>query len=394
MQTSKQSLSLLAHPFRPFFILNALFAIVAIVVWLLILNGTLPTPKWMPSLWHAHEMLYGFVPLAIAGFVLTAMTNWTKSQPLRGLPLAGLISLWFAGRVAMALTHSLSPIIIAVIDCTFLPTVAAYAAYVLLKNNNKRNLILVVVMLLLTLGNFLMHLGVMQNNYQLAKMGTLLGLDIIVLMIFVVAGRITPAFTANWLRMHHNKKEPAFRSFWLEQVAFASTALIILFDAAALSPAIIGSTALFAGIANVIRLTQWAGWRTYQEPLLWILHIAYLWMSTALILRGAMLLGLPISESLWQHTLALGGIGTLILGVMTRVSMGHTGRKLMLPPFAIFIYIFILSATLMRIITAAGWVNYSIGINISGALWISAFALFVILYSKILVTPRADGKAG
>lgn len=394
MQSTKQPISLLAHPFRPFFILNALFGGIAIALWLLILNGTVTPPKWIPSLWHAHEMIYGFIPLAIAGFVLTAMTNWTKAKPLQGLPLAALIFVWFAGRIAMGLTHTVNPIVIAAIDCAFLPLVAAYAGYILLKNNNKRNMILVLVMLLLTIGNFLMHLGIMQGNYLLAKTGSLLGLDIIVLMIFVVAGRITPAFTANWLRMHNKKKEPAFRSFWLEQIAFASTALIILFEVAALPSVILGSTAVVAGIANVARLSQWAGWRTYQEPLLWILHIAYLWMSTALLLRGAMLLGLPIPETLWQHTLALGGIGTLILGVMTRVSMGHTGRKLTLPPFAIFIYILILSATVIRIITAAGWMKYSIGINLSGGLWVSAFTLFIVLYVKILTTPRADGKAG
>ncbi|WP_439510282.1 NnrS family protein [Marinimicrobium koreense] len=390
-----QPSALFSYAFRPFFILAGVYAIAIILAWIGFLFGGWPLPLgWSPLQWHSHEMIYGFVSAPIAGFLLTAMCNWTGAPPLRGAGLIALVVLWLAGRAVFWFAGWLPGWLVAVVDLAFLPVVALYAGRVLLRYGNKRNLILVAVLAALTTGNLLMHLGFMNGGVGLLKLGQGLGLDVITLMIVVIAGRITPAFTANWLKMHGGRPERVTQSARVTQWALASVLALTLVALLPLPLWVEGAVALLAATANGARLYQWSGWQTRSEPLLWILHLAYGWIVVALVLRGLGAFLPALSDSLWQHALALGGIATLILGVMSRVAMGHTGRPLTLRPFGQLMYAAIIAATVFRLLAANQWLDYRIGVTLSALAWILAFALFVVLYAPILWQPRADGRPG
>lgn len=331
-------------------------------------------------------MLYGLVPAATAGFVLTAMTNWTGAAPLRGGALLGLILVWLAGRVVMWVAGWLPGLLVAVVDLAFIPALTIYVACRVLRHQNYRNLILVVVLALLAVGNLLMHVGFSTGATGLLRLGQLQGFDLITLMMVVIAGRIIPAFSANWLRNNGGQPEWVIRSVWTERLLIPLTWLDF--------PAALGIVALLAGMTNGIRLIQWNGWRVVREPLLWILHLAYLWIVLALLLRGVSVFNTAVSDSLWQHVLGLGGIATLMLGVMTRVVMGHTGRPLKLPRFGLAIYLLIIAATLLRLMAALHLVDYRLGVTLAALGWILAFGLFVLLYWPVLTQPRVDGRPG
>jgi len=380
----------LSYPFRPFFMANALYAIVAILVWVTYLfsGWTIPV-SWSPMHWHSHEMLYGWVPAAIAGFVLTAMTNWTGAKPLSGLGLLAMVMLWVAGRL-MFLTASLWPTwLVALIDLAFLTALTLYVATILIRHKNHRNLVLVGVLALLLTGNAMMHLGFMTGSMALLNTAEQLGLGLITLLMAVIAGRIIPAFTGNWLRQN-NKPGNVRRPAWLDRLALASIALLIVLDLLTVSLEITGLVALVAGVANGLRLAHWQGWRALGEPLLWILHLAYAWLALSLVFRGLTDWSLLSATHFWQHSLGLGAMATLILGVMTRVSLGHTGRPMKLPRYAIGSYVLITLATLLRLAAASQWLDYRWAVNLSALAWILAFGLFLACYTHILISPRTD----
>lgn len=387
--------TLLAYGFRPFFLLTAAYGALVILGWTgFVLGGWALPLGWSPLKWHSHEMLYGLVPAAIAGFLLTAITNWTDARPLNGGKLLALVLLWVAGRVVMGLAAWLPGWLVAAVDLAFLPALGAYLALVLWQHGNTRNLILVGILALLTLGNLLMHVGFIAISPDLLQAGEHLGLNVIVLLMAVIAGRIIPAFSANWLK--HNGGNPAWvtRSPWTDRLALASIALLILLDLLNAPTEVLGAAALVAGGINGVRLWQWAGWRVAREPLLWILHLAYLWIVLALLLRAGALFDLGISSTLWQHALGVGGIGILLLGVMTRVSMGHTGRPLKLVRFGLMIYLAIIASAVIRVLAAARIIDYQVGLTTAALFWVLAFGLFVILYWPILSKPRVDGRPG
>ena len=394
MSASSPGNALLAHPFRPFFLLTGVYGVLIVLAWMGFLFGGLPLPLgWSPLHWHSHEMVYGLVPAAIAGFLLTAMTNWTGAPPLNNKGLLALVLLWVAGRLVFWFAGWLPALLVSVVDLAFLPVLALYAGTILVRYKNRRNLVLIAVLTALAVGNLFMHLGFGLGKTQLLKLGQHLGMNIVVLIMVVIAGRITPAFTANWLRMNGGNPEWVKRTAWVNYLAMGSVALLAVLDLWA-PASLIGAVALVAGLSNGLRLLQWSGWRAAREPLLWILHLGYLWIVVGLLLRSAAAFNLGVADTLWQHALGIGAMGTLILGVMTRVSMGHTGRPLGLRPFGIVIYMAITLAVILRLLVAAQMMHYSIGVNLSALSWILAFALFVVLYWPILSAPRADGRPG
>lgn len=387
--------ALLAHPFRPFFLITGIYAVVVMVGWIAFLFLGMPIPVGMaPVQWHSHEMLYGFVTAATAGFVLTAMTNWTGARPLQGHKLLALLLLWLAGRLAMWFGGWLPDMLVAVLDLAFLPVLGIYVARVLIAHNNRRNFILVAVLVLLFAGNLMMQIGVITQKMGLLYLGQQHGINVVTLMMVIIAGRIIPAFSRNWLKLHGDNPEAVktFRS--LEILSIASVALLLVAEWFPLPIQVKGSLALLAAATNGLRLAGWAGWKTTREPLLWILHLAYLWVVVALLLRGLAAFAPLISSSVWQHAMSVGGMATLILGVMTRVTMGHTGRPLKLLRFALLAYIAIILATVLRLLAAAGALDFRLGVGLSALAWTIAFGLFVILYGPALMSPRADGKPG
>lgn len=381
---------LLAYPFRLFFLFAGVFGAVAMAVWLAVLLGWLLLPAGIsPLLWHSHEMIYGFVPAAIAGFLLTAMANWTGIPPPSGSRLLALGLLWLAGRLVMALAGWLPGWLVAAVDLAFLPALALYALVVLLRAGNRRNLPLVAVLAALTAGNLLMHLALLGVAPGLGRPGELVGLDILALLLAVIGGRITPAFTANWLARHGDDPASARQRPRLDRAALLATVLMLPADL--LAPASLGAAlvALVAGALHLVRLGGWRGWRTQSDPLMWILHVGYGWLALALLLKG---LAPVLGDSVWFHALGVGAVGTLILGVMTRVAVAHTGRPLVLLRGAWPIYWLVFAAAVLRIAAALGaqaWTLYAAGVA-----WSIAFILFTVRYAPILNRPRVDGRPG
>jgi uncharacterized protein involved in response to NO len=394
MNRLTQSAPILAFPFRPFFLLTGLYAVAVVVAWMSYLFGGTPLPLgWSPLHWHSHEMLFGLTSAAIAGFILTAICNWTGAAPLHGSGLLALVLLWLAGRVTMWTASWLPVGVVAVVDMLFLPWVAIYVLRVLLRHGNKRNLVLVAILALLSLANLMMHIGFVAGQTLWLKLGELMAFNLITLMIIVIGGRIIPAFTGNWLRSQGGPVEAVKSSDGLERTTLIVTALLIPADFLTASPALAGGIALLAAAVNALRLWRWSGWLTVQEPLLWILHIGYAWIVLALLFKGLAAFEL-IAPSVWQHALGLGGMTTLILGVMTRVAMGHTGRTLALPRFGIVIYLAITLAAISRVLTAFEWLNHNAGLILAASGWVLAFCLFTLIYWPVLTRPRIDGRPG
>lgn len=386
---------LLAHPFRIFFLATGIYAMLAVFGWLAFLFGGWPLPVgWAPLQWHSHEMLYGFVVAAIAGFMLTAMTNWTGAPPLQNKGLLALVLLWLAGRAVMWFADWFTPWLVTLVDLAFLPVLAIYVFQVLWRYQNRRNLVLVLVLTLLFSGNVWMHAGFISGNTLWLQKGQLIGFDLITLLIAIIAGRITPAFSGNWLRMRGQDDSKVRRWSFIEIPALLVLALLFIADTFGAPAKLIGLLALTAAVLHAVRLYGWAGWLVVREPLLWILHLAYVWLVVALALRGFSAFAENVGSSVWQHALGVGTIGTIILGVMTRVAVGHTGRPLRLLPWALGIYLAITLAALMRILVALGFFNFRLGVGASAVAWVLAFGLFVIIYGPVLASARADGKPG
>lgn len=384
---------LLAYPFRLFFLFTGVFGALVVSAWLAILLGWLHLPGGSsPLLWHSHEMLYGFVPAAIAGFLLTAIANWTGTPPPHGWRLLALGLLWIAGRLAMALTGWLPGWLIAAVDLSFLPALALYAFVVLYRAGSWRNLPLVAVLVVLAAGNLLMHLGMLGTAPGLGRIGELVALDTVTVLIAMIGGRIIPAFTRNWLARQGDDPQRVHRRPYLDHAALLATVLMLPADL--LAPASLGAglVALVAGALHLLRLGGWQGWSTRGEPLLWILHIGYGWLALALLLKGLTPILPMLDTYIWYHALGVGAIGTLIIGVMTRVAAGHTGRPLALLRGAQPIYWLVIVATILRLAAALGagaWALYAAAVA-----WIAAFTLFVIRYAPVLSRPRVDGQPG
>jgi len=394
-----QSHPVLTHPFRPFFLLTGVYGVVTLIAWISFLFGGISLPLgWSPAHWHSHEMLLGLVPAAIAGFLLTAICNWTGATPLRGKGLFLLITIWFAGRVIMWTASWWPAGIVATIDMLFLPVTAVYITRVLLQHGNKRNLPIAGILMLLSIANLMMHIGFMTSNAQWLQLGELMALGLITIMMIVIGGRIIPLFTINWLR-NQSSQVDAVKSFSaLDRAAIIATLLLIpvdIFTGNFFTSVswLTGVVALIAGVLNALRLIGWSGWRSARQPLLWILHLGYGWIAFALLLKSAAAFNL-VAPTAWQHALGVGAMGTLILGVMTRVALGHTGRPLRLPKFAVVIYVAITMAALARVLTALQLLDYHIGLLLAAIGWSLAFGIFVLIYWPILTRPRADGRPG
>lgn len=385
---------LFAHPFRLFFLLAGVYAIVIMIGWIgFLLAGWHLPMGFNPLKWHSHEMMYGFVGAAIAGFLLTAITNWASCKPLRGGMLAALGATWLAGRIVFWCLSDVPPWLAAVVDLSFWLFMVVYVLFVLIRGNNMRNIPIAGVLLLLMIGNGLMHAGLITGKHSLLVMGQNWGLDLIMLLMAIIGGRIIPAFSRNWLLNHGLNAQTIRQHTWLERASLLVILLLVIAHTLPFNNIALSLIALAAALLHCTRLYFWRGWLCAREPLLWSLHLAYLWLVISLWLRAAAP-WLELPASLWQHTLAVGGMSTLILAVMTRVCMGHTGRPLALRPGAIWIYIAINGAAVLRLLVAARVVPFDTGLIITASLWVLAFGLFVILYAPILTAPRADGRAG
>ena len=382
----------LASPFRIFFLLVGLYGFAIVLAWMAFLFGGLALPVgWSPLHWHSHEMLLGFTSAAIAGFILTAVSNWTGSPPLQGTKLALLVTTWLLGRVAMWCVGYLPLLLVAFIDMVFLLALAGALLQILIRHGNKRNLPLGGMILMLALANLSMHIGFNTGVTAWLKQGQALAMGLITLIMLVIGGRIIPLFTANWLRNQGIASAPVSRPL-VDRAAILFTALLIPAEWIDY-PLLTGCIALIAAAFNAFRLLGWKSWSVVREPLLWVLHLGYAWIVIALLLKGLNAFGL-VAPAAWLHALGVGAMGTLILGIMTRVSLGHTGRPFKLPSLAWLIYIGITFAALCRVGAALGWIDYQLGVMTAAAAWCFACGLFVLTYWPVLSRPRVDGRPG
>lgn len=386
--------ALFAYGFRPFFLISGLLAAGLVPAWLGILSGWLsPASGVPPAAWHGHEMLFGFVAAAVGGFMLTAIPSWTGARPVTGGVLAALVALFVAGRIASLPALAASPVAAAV-DLAFFPALGFAVALPLIRAGKARNAAFLALLGLLTAANLLVRLEWAGIAADTARHGTALGLGVVTMMIAVVGGRIVPAFTRNALR----RRDPDVSigaAPWVDRAALGLTALLIPMDVLMPDTVQAGAAALAAAVAHAARIAGWQGYRTLREPILWILHAGYAWLCLALALKGAELaLGLPLAAS-WLHALTAGCFATMILAVMSRAALGHTGRRLEVSPTITAAYLLVILAGLVRTVAPLlGGDAYLPAIAVSGLAWTAGFGLFCIVYAPILLRARPDGRPG
>jgi uncharacterized protein involved in response to NO len=370
-----------AYGFRPFFFVAGLWAALAILLWLPQYFGqiTLPT-SFSPLDWHIHEMLYGYVAASIAGFLLTAIPNWTGRLPVNGWPLGALALLWLAGRVAILLSAKIGGVIAAIADVSFLATLAAVAAREIIAGKNWRNLRVLGVLGVLITGNIVFHLEVLFAGT--ASYGIRIAVAAVIGLIMLVGGRIVPSFTNNWLTRNNPGRLPVpFSRF--DMVAVMGSALALLAWVAEPVHVITGILMLAGGILQAMRLARWAGYRTVADRLVLVLHLAYSFLPIGFLLLGAHVLLPYIPATAGMHAWTAGAIGLMTLAVMTRATLGHTGQPLQAGWVTQAIYAFVLVAAVLRIIAAF---NGSVELlEFAGVLWFAGFACFLLFYGPLLV---------
>lgn len=383
---------ILALGFRPFFLLAALFAAAAVPLWLLIYQGLLePLSHLPPGIWHGHEMVFGFAIAVVAGFLLTAASNWTGRRTATDLGLGALVVLWIAGRIGSLAGGGL-PLWLAVgIDVAFLPVLAVVLVIPLLATGNRRNVVFPVILVVLGLINLSIHLGAAGAIDWDPSRGLRVAIDLVLLVIGVLGGRVIPSFTRNALP--HARVNPCPKASVLALISLAALAVA---EAATSNPSITGSIALAAGVINALRMGGWGTAATLRTPILWILHAGYAWLAVGLVLRGIAELTDLVAIDAGIHALTLGAIGSMILGMMSRVALGHTGRSIAPAPLTVAAYWLVNAAALLRVGFAFVQNDALRAASLMGsaALWSLAFLCFVIVYLPILCRPRADGRPG
>jgi len=377
----------LMHGFRPFFLAAALWSAAALAAWIVMLvSGTGLPSRFDPLSWHIHEMLFGFVMGTVAGFLLTAIPNWTGRPPVSGTPLALLAGLWLLGRIACLASAFTSPWLAIAADLSFPAVLVGVVAREIIAWQNWRNLPMIMPVSILGIANLLMHLEA--NGVAVPSgLGWRLGLSATIVLISVVAGRIVPSFTRNWLMKRQNASIPAPHG-WIDRAALSALHAGLI--AWAFFPAVraLGALLLLGGALNLWRLLRWRGTATVSEPLLLILHIGYAWVVVGTVLLGLAIVDGDFPQSAAIHALTAGAIGTMTLAVMTRATRGHTGRVLSADFTTMLVYLLVNIAALVRVASAFGG-SWTMPLLVASAsLWIGAFVLFAICYGPMVLLPR------
>jgi uncharacterized protein involved in response to NO len=383
--------ALFSYGFRPFFLLAALAAVATLLVlYGALLHGIWPAGAPPPGRWHGHEMLFGFVAAAIAGFLLTAVPTWTNRPPVTGAPLAALVIVWLAGRVVMSPAVGLLATPLVLVDALFFPALAMTIAAALGPARNYRNWPFVLILAALTAAD-LAFLGLQLGWLAPLPFDPLrVAADLVQLMIAVVGGRIIPAFTRNALAKSGVQVAIASRP-WLERAALGAVVAVLLVDLVRPIGVAAGAVALVAAVLLAARLAQWHGQRTARMPILWILHVGYAWLIVSLALKAASTLGGAQWAAQWMHALTAGAFGTMVLGVMTRVALGHSGRPLIVAPSIVVAYGHVIAGAVLRVAGPAVLpAHYVSVLTAAMACWAGAFVIFVAVYLPILIAPRAD----
>jgi uncharacterized protein involved in response to NO len=379
--------AILAYGFRPFFFGGALWAAVAMALWVPVLSGhlTLPT-AFDPVSWHAHEVLYGYLGAAIAGFLLTAVPNWTGRLPIVGRPLGALAALWLAGRVAVLSSAGLPPLLVAGLDVGFPVVLGALLVREVVAGQNWRNLMVLAMLAVFALGNALFHWEAARGDYAAQGVGLRLGLAAALMMIGLIGGRIVPSFTGNWLARRGAGRLPVAPMQRFDRWALLLLLAVLLMWVAWPAHPATGAALLAAGLLHLVRLARWAGERTGAEPLVAVLHLSYAFLPVGALAMGVEILrpgifGIAGAQHLWMG----GAIGLMTLAVMTRATLGHTGQALRAGPGTVAIYAALVLSVLARV-AAGAWPSAATLLHaLSGLAWIGAFGGFAAVYGGLLL---------
>ncbi len=382
--------ALFSYGFRPFFLFGAGWAAIAMLIWVPTLSGMIRLPTRLdPVSWHAHEFLFGYLSAIIAGFLLTSVPNWTGRPPVVGGSLALLFLVWVLGRLSMAFSVMLPRPVPEVMDMLFLLLLGGTVLRDIIAGKNWRNLVVFVLLGLFTLANLLFHIEAARGHYAAQGFGQRLGVASVLLMISLIGGRVVPSFTRNWLvgAGQRNLPVPPMRRF--DQVTMGVTAVALATWVVLPTSPLTGAFLIVMGILHLGRLFRWQGYRTLSEPLVWVLHLGYLFVPLGALLEGYAILHPDVLVlGAAQHLWMAGCFAMMTLGVMVRATLGHTGRPLTAGRGSVMVFMAIVASVALRI-SAGIWVDDAATLyTVSAVFWIGAFAGFGILHGSALLTPR------
>ena len=380
---------LLSYGFRPFFLLGAIYAALAVLAWLPMFAGELELrTAFSPVDWHVHEMLYGYLPAVVTGFLLTAIPNWTGRLPIQGVPLLTLVAVWLAGRICITFSGEMGWLSAAIVDVSFLVLVIAATTREIVAGKNWRNLRVIAMVTLLLAGNAAFHAEA--HFHGTAEYGARIGIAIIVLLLVVIGGRIIPSFTRNWLARENPGRLPVpFARFDVAAIG-VSAATLALWTAQPLGRLTAAALAA-AGVLNIVRLARWAGDRTWRDRLVLILHVGYAFVPLGFLLASAAALDVVVTSA-GIHAWMVGAAGTMTLAVMTRASFGHTGNALVASPMTQAIYAAIVIAALARICSSLETAWSELLLDITAIAWCVAFFGFAGSFGPLLVGKQRRAK--
>ena len=382
--------AILTYGFRPFFLGAALWAALAMLLWIPMLMGHVTPPTaFDPVSWHAHEFLFGYLGAVIAGFLLTAVPNWTGRLPIVGWRLGALALLWLVGRASILFSANMSAGLVAALDLGFPVLFAMAIAREIVAGRNWRNLIILGMLSVFAAGNALFHMEAARGDYAAHGMGLRLGLGAGIMMIAVIGGRIIPSFTRNWMVRRDEASLPVPPMQWFDRLALIALLAALLVWVLRPDAIASGIALLVVGGIHLLRLARWRGHRTFAEPLVLVLHVSYLFLPLGALAIGAKILipgtfGQDAPEHLWTA----GAIGMMTLAVMTRATLGHTGQALAAGPATVAIYVSIGLATLVRV-CAGYWPEAVFWLHpLAGLAFVLAFMGFALAYGPALLRPR------
>ena len=361
---------LLAAGHRPFFLLAALYATAGMAFWLAALEGLID----LPSQWHGHEMLFGFGTAALSGFMMAAVPKWTNARPVQGAPLAVLVGLWLVGRVAI-FSESL-----AWLDLLHLPFLAYLIGRMIVRAGNKRNYIVPALVLMLAALNALYHFHDASPALRAAAC-------LLPAIVALIGGRVVPAFTQNALRMATGDRTIACTTpAWADRLALPAIFAVVALELLAPESVFAGAAALAAAAILLARMLGWQSLKTLSIPLVWILHVGYLWLPLGFFLKGLADLGVLDDPASALHALTTGAVGVMVLAVGSRAALGHSGRPLVATRATVAVYFLVLGAAIMRVFVPFDWALAG-----AGVLWTAGWGLFAVAYWPVLARPRIDG---
>jgi uncharacterized protein involved in response to NO len=381
-RSGMQSLAFFSYGFRPFFLSAAVFAGVALPIWVMILSGSDNTNfLYVPREWHVHEMIFGFLPAVIAGFLFTAMPNWTDRPPIKGLPLMLLWTLWLAGRLVIAIPWP-PPFVCAIVDGTFLIALAIIVWREIAIGNAWDRSPIGMLISLYAIANLLFHFRALSD--AATDLPERMALSVIILLLALIGGRVIPNFTLDFLSERGmSQQPPSFSRFDGASILLAAIAAI----AWTVQPQamVTGWLLIVAGLVNLIRLFRWYGWVAWREPLVLILHVGYGWLAMSLLILGAAILGFGLRQEDAVHALTTGAVGSMTLAIMTRASLGHTGRPRHAGHMTVMIYSLVNLGAMLRVFGPTTDLSTSLVLGLSAIVWSSAYVLFAIVYGPFLL---------